>query len=140
MQSAHNKGLKESILLKAEKVLRAIKSYIRKNDFSNCKFRPPLVEQVIITKPPFRAGVRRYKEISVRFTRSVIDLEKLKRKLGEANILFKDDTNGIKIGEHIVLQENHIFMGVDTYNPRLVEIVSECLVEPKRLKTEIMAA
>jgi len=139
MQSAQDKGLKESILLKAEKVLRAIKSYIRKNDFERQK-HPPLIEQIIIMKPPVRKGTHRYKEISVRFTKSVIDLEKLKGKLKDANILFKDDIDGIKIGEHIVLQENHLFIGVDTYNPQLMEIVSECLVEPKKLKTEIMAA
>jgi len=131
MHQSKNAGKIGSIHEYAKKTLESIKRYIKRDNFLKDS-RPPLVENLSVIsclKP-------RFIEKKVTFKHSVIDMDKLTSRLEEEGIEFKEETFGIKIGDHITISENNIFIGVDAY-PELTRIVSECLIGPKELASEI---
>ena len=127
MHQLHRKAGKAGSIHEAEKSLNILKGYLKRDNFLKDS-RPPLVENLNIVSCP----KPRFIEKKVVFKHAIIDLVKLQTRLEEEGIGFVDETFGIKIGEHVHINENSIFIGVDAY-PELTRIVSECLIEPKKL-------
>jgi len=118
----------------AEKTLKSIKRYIKRDNFLKDS-RPPLIENLSVI-----SGHRmKFVEKKITFKHSVIDMDKLASRLEEAGIEFRQESFEIKIGDHILIGENSIFIGVDAY-PELTKIVSECLIGPKELASAIKRA
>jgi hypothetical protein len=134
MHQSNNTNKIGSIREYAKKTLESIKRYIKRDNFLKDS-RPPLLENLSVISCP----KPKFVEKKITFKHSIIDMNKLTVRLGEEGIGFVEETFGLRIGEHIHISENSIFIGVDAY-PELTRIVSECLIGPKELASAIKRA
>jgi len=133
MHQIHKKPGKAGSIHEAESSLKIIRGYLKRDNI--LKSKSPLID-----KMSFNSCLRpRFIEKNVTFKHSIIDMDKLASRLEEEGIGFKHEIFGIRIGDHIKINDNSMSIGVDAY-PELMRIVSECLVEPKKLASLIKKA